>query len=122
MNRPNHIMDVMRKQHGGCWYSFGGKEPVYENIVLDPVIWDNTVNDTVPNPYEIPTKEFLDSELARLQAEYDSQEYARNRQAEYPSLNELTVALWEGVVEERMASIMELEAKRQAVKAKYPKP
>jgi len=121
MNRPNHIMDVMRKQHGGCWYSFGGKEPVYENIVLDPVIWDNTVNDTVPNPYEIPTKEFLDSELARLQAEYDSQEYARNRQAEYPSLNELTVALWEGVVEERMASIMELEVQRQAIKAKYPK-
>ena len=71
MNRPNHIMDVMRKQHGGCWYSFGGKEPVYENIVLDPVIWDNTVNDTIPNPYEIPSKEFLEAELVRLQAKWD---------------------------------------------------
>ena len=69
-----------------------------------------------------PTQAEIDTEIARLQSEYDAQEYARNRQAEYPSINELTVALWEGVVEERMASIMELEEKRQAVKAKHPKP
>jgi hypothetical protein len=63
----------------------------------------------------------VDAEAARLQAEYDAQGYARNRQAEYPPLDDLIVALWEGVVEERMASIMELEAQRQAIKAKYPK-
>jgi hypothetical protein len=63
----------------------------------------------------------VDAEVARLQAEYDSQEYARNRQAEYPSIDELVVALWEGVVEERMASVTALEGLRQAVKAKYPK-
>ena len=98
MSRPNHIMDVMRKQHGGCWYSFGGKEPVYENIVLDPVIWDNEINDTVPNPYEIPTKEFLESELARLQAEYDSQEYARNRATAYASTgDQLDMQYWDSV-------------------------
>ena len=56
------------------------------------------------------------------QAEYDAQEYVRDRAAEYPSLDELIVALWEGVVEERMASVTQLEALRQAVKAKYPKP
>ena len=64
----------------------------------------------------------VDTEVARLQAEYDSQEYARNRQAEYPSIDELIVALWEGVVEERMASVTALEGLRQAVKDKYPKP
>ena len=63
----------------------------------------------------------VDTEVARLQAEYDSQEYARNRKAEYPTINELVVALWEGVVEERMASVTALEGLRQAVKAKYPK-
>ena len=63
----------------------------------------------------------VDAEAARLQAEYDSQAYARNRQAEYPSLDDLIVALWEGVVEERMASVTQLEALRQAVKTKYPK-
>ena len=64
-----------------------------------------------------------DIEAAHLewQAEYDAQEYARNREAEYPSVDELVVALWEGVVEERMAAVTKLEAKRQAVKLKYPK-
>jgi len=38
------------------------------------------------------------------------------------SVDELIVALWEGVVEERMASVTALEANRQAVKTKYPKP
>ena len=63
----------------------------------------------------------IDAETARLQAENDSQAYARNRQAEYPSLDDLIVALWEGVVEERMASVTQLEGLRQAVKIKYPK-
>ena len=43
------------------------------------------------------------------------------RKAEYPSVDELVVALWEGVVEERMAAVTKLEGKRQAVKTKYPK-
>ena len=68
-----------------------------------------------------PTEEEINAEILRLQAEHDAQEYARNRQAEYPSLDALTVALWEGVVEERMASVTQLEALRQAVKLKYPK-
>ena len=67
------------------------------------------------------TGEQIETKQAELQAEHDSQEYARNRQAEYPTINELVVALWEGVVEERMASVTALEGLRQAVKAKYPK-
>ena len=43
------------------------------------------------------------------------------RKAEYPSIDELIVALWENVVEERTASVISLETKRQAVKTKYPK-
>jgi len=68
-----------------------------------------------------PTEEEINAEILRLQAEHDAQEYARDRQAEYPSLDSLIVALWEGVVEERMASVTQLEAARQAVKTKYPK-
>jgi len=56
----------------------------------------------------------VDMEMA--QAEYDSLAYARNRQAEYPSLLELTVALYD--TDDKSA----VEAKRAAVKAKYPKP
>jgi len=69
-----------------------------------------------------PTEEEIDAEILRLQAEHDAQEYARDRQAEYPSIDELVVALWENVVEERAASVIELEGLRQAVKTKHPKP
>ena len=57
-----------------------------------------------------------------IQSGIDNLAYAENREREYPSLNELVVALWEGVVEERMESVTALEELRQAVKAKYPKP
>ena len=69
-----------------------------------------------------PTKAEIDAEILRLQAEHDAQAYARNRQAEYPSINDLIVALWENVVEERASAVVSLEADRQAVKTKYPKP
>ena len=68
-----------------------------------------------------PSEAEIETAHAEWQAEYDSQEYARNRQAEYPSIDELVVALWEGVVEERMASVTRLEGLRQAVKTRYPK-
>ena len=63
-----------------------------------------------------PTQSEIDEEIIRLQAEYDAQEYARNRQAEYPSIAELTVALYD------TDDKADIEAKREAVKAKYPKP
>ena len=63
-----------------------------------------------------PSEEAIQAEIVRLQAEYDSQEYARNRASEYPSLLELTVALYD--TDDKSA----VEAKRAAVKAKYPKP
>jgi hypothetical protein len=68
-----------------------------------------------------PTEAEIEAAHTVWKAEYDSQEYARKRLAEYPSIDELTVALWEGVVEERMAAVTQLEIKRQAVKAKHPK-
>jgi len=48
--------------------------------------------------------------------------YSEKRQVEYPSINDLIVALWENVVEERASAVISLEADRQAVKTKYPKP
>ena len=62
-----------------------------------------------------------DAEVARLEAEHIATQYQRDRAAEYPSIEALVVALWEGVVEERMAAVTKLETLRQAVKAKYPK-
>jgi len=60
---------------------------------------------------------------AEIEAAYIAWEndHTWKRKAEYPSIDELVVALWEGVVEERMAAVTSLEGKRQAVKTKYPK-
>jgi ribosomal protein L10 len=63
-----------------------------------------------------------EAEVARLEAEHAATQYQRDRAAEYPSIEALVVALWEGVVEERMAAVTALEAIRQQVKSRYPKP
>ena len=92
---------------------------VYANAVTidgDSDVWD------ADGIAVVIDEALVQAEVARLQAEHDSQAYARNRQAEYPSIDELVVALWEGVVEERMASVTKLEGLRQAVKTKYQKP
>ena len=68
------------------------------------------------------SKADIQAKMAELQTAYDAQDYARSRQEEYPSLNDLIVALWENVVEERAAAVISLEADRQAIKTKYPKP
>ena len=80
---------------------------------LNQIIWHDG------NPNGI-TAEQITAKQAELQDAYDN-DYARKRLEEYPSVDELVVALWEGVVEERMAAVTKLEGKRQAVKTKYPK-
>jgi hypothetical protein len=62
-----------------------------------------------------PSQEELDTEVQRLQTEWEAKEYARKRKAEYPSIQELVVALYD--TEDKSA----IEAKRAEVKAKYPK-
>ena len=68
-----------------------------------------------------PSVSEIEAAHAEWKSEWGAQEYARNRKEEYPPLNDLIVALWERVVEERIAAVTELEAQRQAVKTKYPK-
>ena len=92
---------------------------IYANAVT--ISGDSNVLDGDGNAVVID-EALVQTEVARLQAEYDAQAYARNRQAEYPSMDELVVALWEAVIEERMASSIDLQGKRTAVKVKYPKP
>ena len=79
----------------------------------DEIIWHDG------NPNGI-TAEQITEKQTELQTAYDN-DHARKRKEEYPSIDELVVALWEGVVEERMAAVTKLEIKRQAVKANHPK-
>ena len=68
----------------------------------------------------VKSEEIVESEeekTARLQLEsdWDSLEYQRNREAEYPTVAEMTVAMYD---EDDMAA---LKAKRAAIKKKWPK-
>jgi len=64
-----------------------------------------------------PTQSEIDAEVTRLQAVYDSQAYARNRKAEYPSIGDQLDALYHaGTFDSTMTATL------KAVKDKYPKP
>ena len=62
------------------------------------------------------TWEQVSAKQSELQAEYDAEEWKRNRQAEYPSHEDCIHALLDGG-----DTLSDLQAKRQAVKEKYPK-
>ena len=66
------------------------------------------------NPTNITEEQILAKQV-ELQAEYDALDYARKRKAEYPSIEELVVALYD--TEDRAA----IDEKRAAVKLKHPK-
>ena len=63
----------------------------------------------------------VDVEAKRLQAEYESNQYQRDRAEQYPSIQDVVVALAE---KEEGDDTMwkEITAKRQKVKADNPKP
>ena len=69
--------------------------------------------DSNGNPVAI-TQSLVDAEVARLQAEYDSQAYARLRKDAYPSIEECVHAILDDDLDA-------LQAKRADVKARYPK-
>ena len=53
---------------------------------------------------------------ATLKAEWDALDYARKRQQEYPSIEQLVVALYDA------DDKAEIDKKRAEIKKKYPKP
>jgi hypothetical protein len=70
-----------------------------------------TVGDT-------PTEAEIDAEIIRLQAEYDAQEYARNRASAYDSIgNQLDM-----LMKDMRDGTTTHQTACEAVKAKFPKP
>lgn len=61
-----------------------------------------------------PTEEEITAEIARLQAEYDANEYQRKRAAAYPSFADQFDLLYHGGYDAWKAAI-------EAVKQEYPK-
>jgi hypothetical protein len=80
---------------------------MYDND-LNTIIWQNG---TTP----IPVAD-IEAKMVEVQAEYDAEEWKRNRQKEYPTLQDCIHALLDGG-----DTLTELQAKRTATKTKYPK-
>jgi len=62
------------------------------------------------------SKADIEVKMVEVQAEYDAEEWKRNRQSEYPSIDDCIHALLDGG-----DTLTELQAKRTATKTKYPK-
>ena len=75
---------------------------------INQITW---LNGTTPIP-----KADIQTKIDELQAEYDAEEWKRNRQSEYPSIDDCIHALLDGG-----DTLTELQAKRTATKTKYPK-
>lgn len=100
MERPT-IVDALRslitQEHG--W-----------DFLEDKILWRET------NTGDPPTRTEIDTELKRLQDEYDSLSWKRSRQESYPQLQECIHALLDGG-----DTLTNLQAKRAEVKSKFPK-
>jgi hypothetical protein len=95
------LEDFLVRLHTGQWFRLEG-ERVYENLVI---------LSADPKPTE---QECIDG-VALLQSDWDALEYARLRQADYPSLQDCLHAILDDDLEA-------LQVKRQEVKNRYPKP
>ena len=87
----------------------------YENIKWQIGLDENKSAIFGEPEFEIPKWEDVEKELELLKIEFEKLEYQRKRKPEYPSLEECIHAILDDNLEE-------LQAKRLAVKEKYPKP
>ena len=75
---------------------------------IDTIVWENG---TTPI-----SKADIEAKMVELQAEYDAEQWKRDRQAEYPSIEDCIHALLDGG-----ETLENLQTLRQTIKTKYPK-
>ena len=79
------------------------------SVIGDVVTWHKPSKPAV-------TDEEIQAEMDRLQAEYDAQEYARNRKIEYDALNQFEMQF-----DDKENGTTTWEDAIEAIKTKYPK-
>jgi len=115
--RPDRYDDVLVTLHKGVtWFGFTGivngeergLEHTYENLVIHPVKGVT---------YDKPTKDYLDTELAKMQAAWDAEKYGRDREIEYPDVREQLAMIYN----DQVNGTTTFRDAIKAVKDKYPK-
>ena len=115
--RPNHIEDALVKIHTQQWFRWtDSKNKVYTNLRLTEKIGVKGVMENNPVT-ELPSESVVNAKLKELQDNFDenNKEYKLKREAEYPSVQDLVVALYD--TDDKAA----IDEKRAAVKLKHPK-
>ena len=103
--RYDHIEDVLAFLHSGQWFGWSDiNNKVYANLVI------------YNSDYDKPTEKELTDTLAKQQADYDSQEYARSRKLDYPEISDQLDYMFHNGFDKWKEDIV------QPVKDKYPKP
>ena len=103
--RYDHIEDVLCRLYTGQWFGWSdSKNKIYANLI----IYDDSKTK--------PTEKELTDALAKQQSDWDAQEYARNREVEYPSTGDQLDYIFHNGVAKWKTDIV------QPVKDKYPKP
>jgi len=95
------IIDAILKINPTAEVSVSGND-------INTITWENG---TTPI-----SKSDIEAKMVEVQAEYDAEEWKRNRQIEYPSIDDCIHALLDGG-----DTLTELQSKRTAIKTKYPK-
>lgn len=98
MRNKIEIGDALSSLHPGSQYA------VLDNSTIE---W---LSEDIPQP----TQAEIDTEVARLQAEYDNAQYARDRAAAYPSIEDQLDKIYHSGINAWKADI-------KAVKDTYPK-
>lgn len=100
--------EVMHKFYAGRLYGVRG--PLYDDI---------TWMETTPKP----TREELMAKWETIKDEVALRKIHQQRSmpGNYPSRDDMIVALWEMVVENRPEKATELQARREQIKQQYPK-
>lgn len=103
MNNTEHnfVSLAIRELRPDAFFGMSGN--TYEDI-----LWSDS-------SYSKPTKEEVEAVVSRLQAEYESKQYQRDRQQAYPSYADQFDLLYHGGYDAWKASIDE-------VKQRFPKP
>jgi len=85
-----------------------------EDWEIKGLLWSDIIINKSNTPI---TESAFNAKLAELIAEYDAQEYARNRKTEYDVLNQLEMQF-----DDEVNSTTTWKDAILAIKAKYPKP
>lgn len=93
---------------------------------LKDIILQDDGNGPYIKEWNLQTPKPTDADLLawkeELKSQYEVEQVIMNRRTEYPIPELLAVALWKHIIDNDSTELLALQAKREEVKAKYPKP